>query len=159
MAGHFVNYYLPYSENGASIPPEDCASLPPHTRRHQAGDKRTGRSLQTGWIALHPSPLPPCTPGLDRMGLSVENAGAMDRSTGWIQLAVGALAALFLLWLTTWIVFGGKIYGPERHNWDQTLIAAVTGLAAFQTARQARTPYRGFLALQGVALCSWRGHG
>ena len=75
----------------------------------------------------------------------------MNGSTGWTQLAVGALAALFLLWLATWIVLGGELYGPSQHNWDEALAAAVTGLVAFIAARRGRAPYRGFLALQGVA--------
>jgi len=66
-------------------------------------------------------------------------------------LALGALAALYLLWLATWIVFGREAYGPAWHHWDQTIAAGLTGLLAFNAARRIGAPYRGFLAIEGVA--------
>jgi len=83
--------------------------------------------------------------------MSTGQVAARDRSSGSARLKLGALAALYLLWLATWIVFGNKIFGPSRYNWDQAIAAAATGLVAFLAARQGQAPYRGFLALQGMA--------
>jgi hypothetical protein len=67
------------------------------------------------------------------------------------RLLIGALAALYLLWLATWIVFDSALYSPLRNYWDQTAVACVTAMAAFYRARRADKPYRGFLAMQGFA--------
>ena len=67
------------------------------------------------------------------------------------QLMIGALAALYLLWLATWIVFGGAVYGASQHYWDQAAVTGVTGLAAWWAAPRRSGPYRGFLAMQGIA--------
>jgi hypothetical protein len=67
------------------------------------------------------------------------------------RLLIGALAALYLLWLATWIVFDNALYSPLRNYWDQTAVACVTAVAAFYTAHGTGRPYRGFLAMQGFA--------
>jgi hypothetical protein len=67
------------------------------------------------------------------------------------RLTVGALAALYLLWLVTWLVLGDASYGPSTYHWDQVTAAAATGIIAFTAARRRRIPYRGFLVMQGVA--------
>ena len=66
-------------------------------------------------------------------------------------LNVGALAALYLLWLATWLVLGNEPYGPGRHYWDQAAVAAVTGIIAFYASRRNTGPYPGFLVMQGLA--------
>ena len=67
------------------------------------------------------------------------------------RLLVGALTALYLLWLVTWIVLGDTVYGPLQHYWDQTIVACATGLAALYAARRTVNPYSGFLVIEGVA--------
>jgi hypothetical protein len=66
-------------------------------------------------------------------------------------LAVGALAALYLLWLAAWLVVGDEPYGPGQSHWDQAAAAAITGCLAFIVARRVPRPYPGFLATQGLA--------
>lgn len=63
---------------------------------------------------------------------------------------VGALAALYLLWLATWFV-GHARYGPDRHVWDQAVAATVTGLVTFRASRRVLPPYPEFLVMQGLA--------
>ena len=74
---------------------------------------------------------------------------------------VGALAALYLLWLATWFVGHAK-YGPDRYTWDQAAAAAVTGLVAFRASRRVLGPYPAFLVMQGLAFLllagSWLTH-
>jgi hypothetical protein len=64
---------------------------------------------------------------------------------------VGALAALYLLWLATWFV-GNAMPGPDWYAWDHAAAAAVTGLVAFRASRSVLSPYPGFLVMQGLAL-------
>jgi hypothetical protein len=66
------------------------------------------------------------------------------------RLLVGALTALYLLWLATWIVFGATAYGPLQHYWDQTVAACAAGVAAIYAARRTINPYSGFLVIEGV---------
>lgn len=66
-------------------------------------------------------------------------------------LTLGGLAALYLLWLASWLVFGCETYGPARYNWDQGAAAAATALVALNASRRCATPYPAFLAIQGIA--------
>jgi len=66
-------------------------------------------------------------------------------------IKVASLAALYLLWLASWLVIGNGLYGAERHYWSQATAAAITGLLAFYVARRIPRPYPGFLVMQGVA--------
>jgi hypothetical protein len=68
-----------------------------------------------------------------------------------VYLKVGALAALYLLWLATWLVIGDEPYGPARYYWDQATAAAVTGIIAWYASRRRPSPYPGFLVMQGLA--------
>ena len=45
---------------------------------------------------------------------------------------MGGIAALYILWLSTWLVIGSDAFGPAHYNWDQTLIAALAAIAAFK---------------------------
>jgi hypothetical protein len=67
------------------------------------------------------------------------------------HIKIASLAALYLLWLATWLVFGNEFYGAARHYWSQATAAAITGLVAFYVARRTPRPYPGFLVMQGVA--------
>ena len=67
------------------------------------------------------------------------------------RLTIGALVALYLLWLTTWLVLGDGPYGPKTYYWDQAVPAAATGIIALIAARRRSAPYRWFLVLQGLA--------
>ena len=67
------------------------------------------------------------------------------------RLLIGALAALYVLWLATWIVFDSALHAPLRNYWDQTVAACVTAVAAFYTARRTGKPYIGFLVMEGFA--------
>jgi hypothetical protein len=66
-------------------------------------------------------------------------------------LKFGGLAALYLLWLVTWFVFGNELYGPGRRYWSQGTAAAVTGIIALFVSRRRPSPYPGFLVMQGLA--------
>ena len=67
------------------------------------------------------------------------------------HLEVGALAAVYLLWLAAWLVIGDAPYGPSGYYWDQAEAAAATGLLACYVSRRVVRPYPAFLMLQGVA--------
>lgn len=67
------------------------------------------------------------------------------------NLTLGGLAALYLLWLNSWLVFGCESFGPAKYNWDQVAAAAITALVAFHASRRSASPYPTFLAIQGVA--------
>jgi hypothetical protein len=41
-------------------------------------------------------------------------------------LTVASLAALYLFWLATWLVFGAELHGSARQYWSQAAAAAVT---------------------------------
>lgn len=65
-------------------------------------------------------------------------------------LKLGAIGALYLLWLATWLVLGSKAYGPAQYSWDHATVAAITGIAAFYASRRSSSPYVGFLVMQGL---------
>src|SRR5262245_17094386 len=66
-------------------------------------------------------------------------------------LKVGALAAIYLLWLATWLVLGDESSGLARYYWGQAAAPAVTGIIAFHASRRSHRPYPGFLIMQGLA--------
>src|SRR5512134_3273122 len=66
-------------------------------------------------------------------------------------MTVGGLAALYLLWLASWVVFGCEPYGPASYHWDQAAAAAAMGLVAFHASRRSASPYPAFLVMQGIA--------
>lgn len=66
-------------------------------------------------------------------------------------LKVGALAAMYLLWLATWVVIGTEPYAFNRQHWDQAGAAVLTGIIAFYASRRTSTPYPGFFVMQGLA--------
>ena len=68
------------------------------------------------------------------------------------RIKVASLAALYLLWLATWLVFGNELYGAAHHYWSQAAAAAVTGMVALYAARRMPGPYPAFLVMQGIAL-------
>src|SRR5262245_13636487 len=68
------------------------------------------------------------------------------------SLQMGAIAALYILWLSSWLVFGSGAIGPAHYNWDQTLIAAGAAFAAFRAAWQTSRPYPPFLVMIGLGL-------
>ncbi|RDE49778.1 MAG: hypothetical protein DVS81_14585 [Candidatus Accumulibacter meliphilus] len=72
----------------------------------------------------------------------------MSRSAA---LRVATLAAVYALWLASWIIFGPKLYGADRYFWSDATAAAVTGSFAFYLSRRTSGPYPAFLALLGVA--------
>jgi hypothetical protein len=67
-------------------------------------------------------------------------------------LQLGAAAALYVLWLVSWLVLGSAAFGPTHHNWSQTLVAAVGALLAFVAVRRAGDPYPPFLVMIGLGL-------
>jgi hypothetical protein len=67
------------------------------------------------------------------------------------RLKIGALAALYLLWLATWLVAGNQPYGLGRYYWGQAAAPAVTGIIALYASRRSPSPYRWFLIMQGLA--------
>ena len=67
------------------------------------------------------------------------------------RLKVGALAALYLLWLAIWLVVGNEPFGLSRYYWGQASAPAVTGIIALYASRRRPSPYPGFLVMQGLA--------
>ena len=67
------------------------------------------------------------------------------------HLKVGALAALYLLWLAAWLVIGDDPTGAFRDHWDQAAAAAATGCLALFISRHTSRPHRGCLLMQGLA--------
>jgi hypothetical protein len=67
-------------------------------------------------------------------------------------LQLGAAAALYLLWLVSWLVLGSTVFGAAHHNWSQTLVAGVGALLAFAAVRRTADPYPPFLVMIGVGL-------
>jgi hypothetical protein len=68
------------------------------------------------------------------------------------NLYLGGIAAIYLLWLSSWLVLGNRAFGPEAFNWDQGLVALCAAWAAFATSRRVAGPYALFMGLQGVGL-------
>ena len=72
--------------------------------------------------------------------------------TGSVSLQLGGLAAIYLLWFVIWLVLGREIWGPEYYNWDQSLVATVAAVTAFNVSRRATKPYPVFLVIIGMGL-------
>jgi hypothetical protein len=75
----------------------------------------------------------------------------MNRSA---SVLLGGVAALYLLWLAAWLVLGATTFGPTHHNWDQTLVAALAAVAAFNASRHVPRPYPVFLRMIGAGLAA-----
>src|SRR5262245_29846566 len=73
----------------------------------------------------------------------------MSRSA---SLLLGGLGALYLLWFAAWLVLGSAAFGPAHYSWEQTLVAALAAIAAFNASRQTQRPYPLFLVMIGAGL-------
>jgi hypothetical protein len=67
-------------------------------------------------------------------------------------LQLGAAAALYVLWLVSWLVLGSAAFGSAHHNWSQAVVAAAGALLAFGAVRRAGDPYPAFLVMIGLGL-------
>jgi len=72
--------------------------------------------------------------------------------TGSVSLQLGGIAAVYLLWFVSWLVLGRETLGPEYYNWDESLVAIVAAVAAFNVSRRAVKPYPVFLGMLGIGL-------
>ena len=72
--------------------------------------------------------------------------------TGSVSLQLGGIAAVYLLWLVSWLVLGRETLGPEYYNWDESLVATVAAVTAFNVSRRATKPYPVFLVMLGIGL-------
>ena len=77
-----------------------------------------------------------------------KNQTTMDSTS--LQLA--CIAAVYLLWLVTWLVLGNEIFGPAFYNWDFGLVAIVAAVSAFKACRRTPKPYSVFLVMIGLGL-------
>jgi hypothetical protein len=68
------------------------------------------------------------------------------------NLYLGGIAAIYLLWLSCWLVLGGEVFGLAFYNWDQALVAIAAAFAAFVASFNVVRPYAGFMAIQGLGL-------
>ena len=71
--------------------------------------------------------------------------------TSSAALQLGAVAAVYLLWFVSWLVLGQDVFGAAHYNWDQTLVAAVAALLAFNASRHAARPYPASSSRSGSA--------
>ena len=71
---------------------------------------------------------------------------------GSTALQLGAVAAVYVLWLISWLVLGPEVFGPAHYNWAQTLVAAAAALLAFVASWRAASPYPAFLVMIGLGL-------
>src|SRR5215468_4905833 len=85
------------------------------------------------------------------LGKPISNTARLSPMTRSAYLKVGALAALYLLWLATWLVVGNEPFGLGRYYWGQAAAPAVTGIIALYASRRSARPYPGFLIMQGLA--------
>jgi nucleoside 2-deoxyribosyltransferase len=71
---------------------------------------------------------------------------------GSTALQLGAVAAVYVLWLISWLVLGPGVFGAAHYNWAQTLVAAAAALLAFVASWRAARPYPAFLVMIGLGL-------
>jgi hypothetical protein len=71
---------------------------------------------------------------------------------GRTYLWLGGLTALYLLWLTFWVVLGDQSFGLNFYNWDQAAAALAAAFSAFFSIRKTVGPYKIFLIFQGISL-------
>ena len=69
-----------------------------------------------------------------------------------VSLQLGGIAAVYLLWLVTWLVLGYRTFGPASYNWDQGLVASIAAVTAFNASLRASKPYSVFLVMIGLGL-------
>lgn len=74
------------------------------------------------------------------------------RVTGSLPVQLGAVAALYLLWLVVWLVAGHDVFGRISNDWLQSGVAAVAAAIAFRASRRVARPYPAFLILLGFGL-------
>lgn len=65
---------------------------------------------------------------------------------------LGGIAAIYLLWLSCWLVLGDRVFGLGFYNWDQAFVAIVAAFAAFVASFNVVRPYAGFMGMQGFGL-------
>ena len=68
------------------------------------------------------------------------------------SLQLGGIAAVYLLWLVTWLVLGHDAFGPASYNWDLGLVAIVAAVTAFKASLRTPKPYSVFLVMTGLGL-------
>lgn len=64
----------------------------------------------------------------------------------------GAVAGIWLLWLSCWMVFGDEIFGPHLWNWDQALAAIAAAFVALASSRRVARPYSQFMVAQCLGM-------
>src|SRR5262245_54397042 len=70
------------------------------------------------------------------------------------SLQLGGIAALYLLWLASWLVLGSAAFGPTHYNWDQMLVAAAAAVAALIASWRAPRPFPVFLVMIAAGLAA-----
>jgi hypothetical protein len=78
--------------------------------------------------------------------------GKNQTMTDSTSLQLGGIAAVYLLWLVTWLVLGHEVFGPAFYNWDYGLLVIVAAVTAFKASRQVPKPYSVFLVMIGLGL-------
>ncbi|PTQ91498.1 hypothetical protein C8R30_1314 [Nitrosomonas nitrosa] len=68
------------------------------------------------------------------------------------NLYLGGIAAIYLFWLSCWLVLGDQLFGQDFYNWDEALVAIAAAFAAFVASFNVIRPYAGFMAIQGLGL-------
>ena len=68
------------------------------------------------------------------------------------NLYLGGIAAIYLFWLSCWLVLGDQLFGQGFYNWDEALVAIAAAFAAFVASFNVIRPYAGFMAIQGLGL-------
>jgi hypothetical protein len=74
-------------------------------------------------------------------------------------LTVASLAALYLFWLATWLVFGAELHGSARQYWSQAPLRRSPGWSRCTRLDERRDRSLDFSSFRASGSCSsrWRG--
>ena len=101
--------------------PPHRGGIVPHTPAAANGQCRTNVRLPERSCRLARAKRPPLVMAINRGSEATRRLNVAVHASGFpvtrsARLTVGALAALYLLWLVTWLVLGDASYGPSTYH-------------------------------------------